>query len=219
VSDADAASFQQVRPRLFGIAFRVLGSSTDADDVVQDAWIRWHRTNRTEVRDTASFLATTTTRLAINVIQSAHARRETHVEPHLMDRIDTGADPSLDAQRGEALELAVCTLLEKLTPAERAVYVLREAFDYPYRKISNVLPLSEANARQLRLRGRRRLAGDHRRPFDARQRPRFLDALVATRTGQLARLEQLLAADMARGEVDRATARSMRPGSRDRIAA
>ena len=220
VSDADAASFQQVRQRLFGIAYRVLGSATDADDVVQDAWIRWHRTDRTEVRDTASFLATTTTRLAINVIQSARARRETHIEPQLIDRVDTRADPLLDAQRGEALELAVGELLEKLSPAERAVYVLREAFDYPYRTISEVLPLSEANARQLITRARRRLAGEHRRPIDARERRRFLAAfMVAAETGELARLEQLLSADMTGGQVDHAATHSIRAGSRVGIAA
>jgi RNA polymerase sigma-70 factor, ECF subfamily len=220
VSVADAASFQQVRQRLFGIAYRVLGSATDADDVVQDAWIRWHRTDRTEVRDTASFLATTTTRLAINVIQSARARRETHIEPQLIDRVDTRADPLLDAQQGEALELAVGALLEKLSPAERAVYVLREAFDYPYRKISEVLPLSEANARQLITRARRRLGGEHRRSIDAREQQRFLDAfVVAAKTGELARLEQLLTADMAGGQVDHATAHSITAEARVRIAA
>lgn len=202
VSEADAATFQQVRQRLFGIAYRVLGSATDADDVVQDTWIRWHRTDRAEVRDAASFLATTTTRLAINVIQSARARRETHIEPRLIDRVDTRADPLLDAQRGEALELALGALLEKLSPAERAVYVLREAFDYPYRKISEALPLSEANARQLITRARRRLAGEHRRPISAAERQRFLDAFVAAATaGELARLERLLAVDMAGGHV------------------
>ena len=114
----------------------------------------------------------------------------------------------LDAQRGEELELAVDALFEKLSPAERAVYVLREAFDYPYRKISEVLPLSEANARQLITRARRRLAGEHRRPSDAQERQRFLDAFVfAARAGELARLEQLLIADMAGGRVDHATAR------------
>jgi RNA polymerase sigma-70 factor (ECF subfamily) len=220
VSDADAASFQQVRQRLFRIAYRVLGSATDADDVVQDAWIRWHRTDRTEVRDPASFLATTTTRLAINVFQSARARRETHIEPQLIDRLDTQADPLLDAQQGEALELAVGALLQKLSPAERAVYVLREAFDYPYRKISEVLPLSEANARQLITRARRRLADEHRRAINASERQRFLDAFVlAAKTGELARLEQLLTAEMAGGQVDHATAHSIRAESRVRIAA
>jgi RNA polymerase sigma-70 factor (ECF subfamily) len=220
VSDADAASFQRVRQRLFGIAYRVLGSATDADDVVQDAWIRWHRTDRTEVRDTASFLATTTTRLAINVMQSARARRETDVEPQLVDRVDSRADPLLDAQRGEALELALGALLEKLSPAERAVYVLREAFDYPYREISEVLPLSEANARQLITRARRRLAGEHRRPIDACKRQRLLDAfVVAAETGELARLERLLTADIAGGRSDHAAAHPMTAAAPVRVAA
>jgi RNA polymerase sigma-70 factor, ECF subfamily len=216
VSDADAASFQQVRQQLFGIAHRVLGSATDADDVVQEAWIRWHRTDRTEVRDAASFLATTTMRLAINLRQSARVRRETHIEAAFIDRADTRADPLLDVQRVETLELAMGALFEKLSPGERAVYVLREAFDYPYRKISEVLPLSEENARQLITRARRRLAADQGRPIDARKRRRFLEAfLIAATTGDLARLERLLTADMARY----ATAHSMNGRSQVPIAA
>jgi RNA polymerase sigma-70 factor (ECF subfamily) len=202
VSGADAASFQNVRPRLFGIAYRVLGSATDADDVVQDTWIRWHRADRTEVRDADAFLAATTTRLAINVIQSARARHETNLEPQLFDRIDVRADPWLDAERAEALELAVRMLMEKLSPAERAVFVLREAFDYPYRQISEVLSLSEENARQLITRARRRLAGAHRRPVDAAQRQRLHDAfVVAATTGDLTTLEELLTADVRRPRV------------------
>jgi RNA polymerase sigma-70 factor, ECF subfamily len=198
VSEADAASFQRVRQRLFGIAYRVLGSASDADDVVQDAWLRWHRTDRTEVLDAPSFLAITTTRLAINVIQSARARHETHIGPQLFDQVDSCADPLLDAQRRESLESAVGALLEKLSPAERAVYVLREAFDYPYRAIAEVLALSEANARQLMARARRGLAGERRRPVDPRERRRLLRAFaVAAETGELARLEQLLTADIA----------------------
>ena len=125
-----------MRPRLFGIAYRVLGSATEADDVVQDTWIRWQGTDRSKVRDATAFLATTTTRLAINVGQSARARRETPIGPRPFELLDPGADPSLGAEQREALELAVRTLLEKLSPTERAVYVLREAFDYPYRQIA-----------------------------------------------------------------------------------
>ena len=197
VSDADAASFETVRPRLFGIAYRVLGNATEADDVLQDAWIRWQRTDRSEVRDADAFLAATTTRLAINVIQSARARRETHIGPQLVDRVDTRADPSADAEQGEALELALRRLLEKLSPAERAAYVLREAFDYPYRQIADVLALSEVNARQLVTRARRGLRGDHRRPVDATQQQCLLDAFViAAQAGNFTTLEQLLIADV-----------------------
>ena len=161
VSDADTASFQTVRPRLFGIAYRVLGSAAEAEDVVQDTWIRWQGTDRSKVRDAAGFLATTTARLAINVGQSARARRETSFGPRPVEPVDAGADPTLAVERREALELAVRTLLENLSPTERAVYVLREAFDCPYREIADRLALSEVNARQLATRARRRLAGCH----------------------------------------------------------
>jgi RNA polymerase sigma-70 factor (ECF subfamily) len=195
VSEADVASFQSVRPRLFGIAHRVLGSPSQADDVVQDAWIRWQDTDRSKVRDATAFLATTTTRLAINVTQSAWARRETPIESRLVDAIGADADPAAGAEQGEALEVAVRALLEKLSPAERAVYLLREAFDYPYRQIARVLGLSEANARQLAARARRRLAGELRRPVSAPEQRALLDAFVAAaQTGDLATLEHRLAA-------------------------
>jgi RNA polymerase sigma-70 factor, ECF subfamily len=194
VSDVDTASFHTARPRLFGIAYRVLGSASDADDVVQDTWIRWQGTDRTKVRDAPAFLATTTTRLAINVDQSARVRHETAVEPQAVERIDAGADPSLGAEQHEALELAVRTLLEKLTPTERAVYVLREAFDYPYRRIAELLALSEANARQLVTRARHHLSADHRRPVRTVEQQRLLHALVAAvQAEDIAGLERLLA--------------------------
>jgi RNA polymerase sigma-70 factor, ECF subfamily len=206
VSDADVASFQIVRPRLFGIAYRVLGTASEADDVVQETWIRWQGTDRAKVRDTGAFLATTTTRLAINVVQSAHARREAHIGLRPLDRADAAANPSLDAERGDALESAVRTLLQKLAPAERAAYVLREAFDYPYRRIAEALTLSEANARQLVTRARRRLCDEHRRPVGAAEHRRLLHVFAAAaQTGDLASLEQLLAVDMgthaASGEI------------------
>ncbi len=198
VSCSDAASFQSVRPRLFGIAYRVLGSATEADDVVQDAWIRWQGTDRRKVRDAAAFLAATTMRLAINVGQSARACRETSIGPWLLEPVDTGADPSLDAEQREALELALRIVLERLSPAERAAYVLREAFDYPYRQIGAVLALSEVNARQLVTRARRRLSGEHRRPVGRAEQQRLLDAFVAAaQTGHIATLEELLAGDLA----------------------
>jgi RNA polymerase sigma-70 factor, ECF subfamily len=162
VSDADAASFHAVRPRLFGIAYRLLGDATEAEDVVQDTWIRWQTTDRTVVRDAAAFLATTTTHLAIHVIQSARARRETTAGPRPFEPVDLGSDPSRDVERREAVTLALRTLLEKLSPTDRAAYLLREAFDYRYREIAAVLELSEANARQRVSRARRGLSGEPR---------------------------------------------------------
>jgi RNA polymerase sigma-70 factor (ECF subfamily) len=197
IAPVDTASFEAVRPRLFGIAYRTLESAADADDVVQDAWIRWQRTDRNQVRDAAAFLATTTKRLALNVAQSARARRETYIEPWHPEHVDAHADPTLDAERREALELAMRTLSERLSATERAAYVLREAFDYPYRQIARVLGTSEANARQLVARARVRLGSERRRQVSTAEQQRFIDAFVdAARTGDLATLEQLLAADV-----------------------
>jgi RNA polymerase sigma-70 factor, ECF subfamily len=192
---AHTASFEAVRPRLFGIAYRTLESAADADDVVQDTWIRWQGTDRNNVRDAAAFLATTTKRLALNVAQSARVRRETYVDARDPEPVDVQADPTLGAERREALELALRMLMEKLSPSERAAYLLREAFDYPYRRISDVLATSEANTRQLVTRARLHLASEPRRQVSAAEQQRFIDAFVdAAQTGDLRMLEQLLAA-------------------------
>jgi RNA polymerase sigma-70 factor (ECF subfamily) len=176
----------------------MLGSVAEADDVVQDAWLRWQGADRDEVRDPVGFLVTTTTRLALNVARSARVRREAYVGPWLPEPVDTSADPALGAERGEALEVAVLMLLEKLTPTERAAYVLHEAFDYPYREIAEVLDVEVENARQLASRARRKLAAE--RPatrVDDDTRRRLLDAFVAAaRDGAVAELEKLLAADV-----------------------
>ena len=156
--DDGLSAFLSVRPRLFGIAYRMLGSAVEAEDIVQDVWLRWQTADRSLVRDAAAFLATTATRLSINLIQSARTRRETYVGPWLPEPVDTRADPRLDAERGQALACGVRLLLEKLTPTERAAYILREAFDYPYRDIANVLRLQEANARQVVTRARKHVA-------------------------------------------------------------
>jgi RNA polymerase sigma-70 factor (ECF subfamily) len=197
IAPVDAASFEAVRPRLFGIAYRTLESAADADDVVQDAWIRWQGTDRNQVRDAPAFLATTTKRLALNVVQSARARHETFFQPWHPEQVDAQADPRLGAERREELEHALLTLSEKLSQSERAAYVLREAFDYPYRRIADVLATSEANARQLVTRGRVRLAGGRRRHVGAAELQRFVDAFAdAAQTGELMTLERLLAADV-----------------------
>lgn len=195
--DGGLAAFLGVRARLFGIAYRMLGSAAEAEDIVQDVWVRWQTTDRSVVRDVAAFLVTTTTRLAINVIQSARSRRETYVGPWLPEPVDTSADPGLGAERGEALELAVLMLLEKLSPAERAAYVLREAFDYPYRRIADILRLEEANTRQLVTRARRHVADGRRAPVSPAEQRRLLHAFVAAaRRGDEAALTGLFAADV-----------------------
>jgi RNA polymerase sigma-70 factor, ECF subfamily len=195
-TDDGLSSFLSVRPRLFGIAHRMLGGAAEAEDLVQEVWLRWQATDRRLVRDAAAFLATTTTRLAINVIQSARSRRETAVESWFPEPADTGADPGRGAERGQALERGVRVLLENLSPTERAAFILREAFDYAYRDIASLLRLQEANARQVVTRARQRVAGD--RPTTARpaEPRRLLDSfLAAAQHGDVAGLEHLLASE------------------------
>ena len=195
--DLAASVFDDQRPRLFGIAYRMLGSAAEAEDVVQDAWLRWQAYDRETVRDAAAFLTTVTTRLAINSAQSARSRHETYVGPWLPEPVDTSADPALGAERGEALEMAVLLLLEKLTPTERAAYVLREAFDYPYAQIAEILDTTGANVRQLVSRARKHVADERRAPVDPTEQRRLLAAfLLAAQTGDLGALEGLLAADV-----------------------
>jgi len=196
--DTAAATFAAVRPRLFGIAYRMLGTVADAEDIVQDTWERWQRTDRSAVREPAAFLATAATRLAINQAQSARVKRETYIGPWLPEPVDTSADPSLGAERGEALEFAVLVLLEKLTPTERAAYVLREAFDYPYGQIAEIIQGSEASARQLVSRARKHLAEERQvREVDHAQQKRMLEAFLdAAQSGDIAELERIFTADI-----------------------
>jgi RNA polymerase sigma-70 factor (TIGR02957 family) len=195
--DQAAAVFADVRPRLFGIAYRMLGSVSDAEDLLQDVWLRWQACDRSAVSHPAAYLATTTTRLAINVCQSARVRHETYVGPWLPEPVDTSADPQLGAERAAALELAVLLLLEKLTPTERAAYVLREAFDYPYRQIADIVQTTEATARQLVSRARKHIAAERRTPASAPEQRRLLTAFVAAaKAGDMSALEELFAADV-----------------------
>lgn len=194
----DALSvFWDVRPRLFGIAYRMLGSAHEAEDIVQEAWLRWQGTDRAVVENPAAFLATATTRLAINSLQSARARRETYVGPWLPEPVDTSNDPALGAERGEALSIAVLVLLERLTPTERAAYVLREAFAYSYSQICEIVQVSEVATRQLVSRARRHLEGERRREVSTTEQRRLLSAFVsAAQTGELEDLERLFAEDI-----------------------
>jgi RNA polymerase sigma-70 factor (ECF subfamily) len=195
--DVGLSEFVKVRPRLFGIAYRILGSAAEAEDIVQDVWVRWQSTNRSVVLDPPAYLATSTTRLAINLAQSARSRREVYVGPWLPEPVDTSTDPLLGAERGEALELAVLLLLEKLSPTERAAYVLREAFDYPYRQIAEILQLEEANTRQLVTRARQHITDGRRTPVSSGEQRRLLEAFVAAaQKGDFAALEGLFASDV-----------------------
>jgi RNA polymerase sigma-70 factor (TIGR02957 family) len=198
VDDLEEATavFMSVRPRLFGIAYRMLGSASEAEDLVQEAWVRWQKYDRSSVANPAAFLATTITRLAINALDSARARRETYIGPWLPEPVDTSADPYLGAERGEALEFAALLLMDKLKPHERAAYVLREAFDYPYTQIADVLGSTEPAVRQLVSRARKHMASERRVPASkSGQRELLATFIAAARTGDMQALERLLAAD------------------------
>jgi len=186
--------FTSVRPRLFGIAYRMLGSAAEAEDIVQDVWLRWQQSaNRSTVENPAAYLATITTRLCINVAQSAQYRRETYIGTWLPEPVDTSADPGVGAERDEALKLAVLLLLEKLSPTERAAYVLREAFDYSYRQIADILQMEEANVRQLVSRARKHIADGRRTPVSSGEQRRLLEAFIAAaQKGDMAALENVL---------------------------
>ncbi|MCX4968116.1 RNA polymerase sigma-70 factor [Streptomyces sp. NBC_00654] len=195
--DRATKDFLAVRPQLFGIAYRMLGSVAEAEDIVQDAWLRWQGADRAQVLEPAAFLTTVTTRLAINVARSARVRRESYTGPWLPEPVDTSVDPQMGAERAEALELAVLLLLEKLNPVERAAYVLREAFAYPYRLVADILETTEANTRQLVSRARKHLAAERRKQVSSADHRRLLTVFLdAARTGNLTVLEQVLAADV-----------------------
>jgi RNA polymerase sigma-70 factor (ECF subfamily) len=195
--DDGLEAFTEVRPRLFGIAYRMLGSAAEAEDIVQDVWLRWQATDRSVVETPPAFLATTTTRMCINFAQSARSRRETYVGPWLPEPVDTSNDPALGAERGEALGLAILLLLETLSPTERAAYVLREAFDYSYRQIADILQMEEANTRQLVSRARKHIADGRRAPASSEEQRRLLEAFMnAAQEGDLAALEGLFAEDV-----------------------
>jgi RNA polymerase sigma-70 factor, ECF subfamily len=206
-------AFNEARPRLFGIAYRMLGSVAEAEDIVQEAWLRWQQTDRDVVRNPAAFLTTVTTRLAINTAESARVRREQYVGPWLPEPVDTSADPSLGAENAEALESAVLMLLEKLGPEQRAAYVLRQAFGYSYDQIAEILTTSPANARQLVSRAQKHVESSRKEPVDPAKHRELLDAFVAAaRDGDVMRLERVLAAEVvsttdSAGEAPRAARR------------
>ena len=194
--DDDLSAFLRARPRLFAIAYRMLRSAAEAEDIVQDVWVRWQTANRSPVRNPLAFLVAATTRLAINVLHSARARREICSGSWLPEPVDTTSDPGLEAERGEALNSAVLLLLERLSPTERGAYVLREAFNYPHREIAAILRVEEANARQLVTRARERVSGGRRTPVSPVEQRRLLTAfLTAARTGDLAALESVFVSD------------------------
>jgi len=159
-----SGEFERHRPRLFGIAYRMLGSRTDAEDVLQDAYLRWHRGVPEELRSTDAWLVTTVTRLCIDRLRAARTEREHYVGPWLPEPLIGDAAPAADvrAELASSLSIAFLVVLEQLDPDERAAFLLHEVFETDYAEIAEILGKSEAACRQIVSRARRRVRG--RRP-------------------------------------------------------
>ena len=184
-ADALAHEFTEFRPRLLGIAYRMLGSAWDAEDVVAEAMVRWMGVDREQVREPLAFLTTVVTRLAIDQLRSARATRETYVGEWLPEPVVT--DPSrlgpLDTvERRETVSLATLRMMEALTPPERAVLVLHEAFDLTHAEIADILGISEEGARQHLRRARRHLDRDAGRSGPAVHDERWSGSSPPSRT-------------------------------------
>ncbi|WP_026257068.1 RNA polymerase sigma-70 factor [Actinopolymorpha alba] len=197
VEDATTA-FNAQRELLFGVAYRILGSAADAEDIVQDAWLRWRQVDHAGVLDARAFLVQITTRLAIDRLRSAHHRRETYVGPWLPEPILTSPDIADDVALADTVSFAMLVVLETLSPLERAVFVLREAFGFSHAEIGGMLDRSEEAVRQLARRARQHVQA--RRPrYDTdptTQRAVTQRFLAASTTGELDDLMRLLAPDV-----------------------
>lgn len=158
--------FVTYRPLLVGVAYRVLGRVVDAEDVVQEAWLRWRRVDHTEVDDPKAYLVRVVTRLAVDRLRLAHARRESYVGDWLPEPLLDAADPTARVAEVESISLAMLVVLETLSPLERVVFVLREAFHYSYAEIADVVERSESAVRQVATRARAHVR-ERRQRFDA----------------------------------------------------
>ena len=194
-----AEEFEELRSLLFAIAYRILGSVSEAEDAVQETWLRFESTP-TQPTSTKAFLSAVVTRISIDVLRSARVRRETYVGEWLPEPLldDPYEDPARSAELADSLSMAALLLLERLTPLERAVFVLREVFGFGFPEVASAVGRSEAACRQLAVRARRHMdAGRPRFEADRREREelaaRFFDAL---REGDVEGLRELLAADV-----------------------
>jgi RNA polymerase sigma-70 factor (ECF subfamily) len=189
----DAATFAHLRPLMFSIAYRMLGSAAEAEDIVQDAYLRYHSTvaGGTVVESPKAFLSAVTTRLSIDHLRSARARRESYVgvwlpEPLLTDR--RAPDPAGLAETADSLSMAFLLVLERLNPVERAVFLLHDVFDYPYDEIAGIVDKTETNCRQIAARARHHVAAE---------RPRFNPP-----ANESAELAATFCAAMTEGDLD-----------------
>src|SRR5215470_15347655 len=203
-----ADSFEPHRRRLLGLAYRMLGSVTEAEDAVQDAYLRWHAADRDAVTDARAFLTTTTTRICLDMLNSARARREAYVGPWLPEPVlDTAAlAPDSRTELAEDLSVALLLTLERLSPLERAAFLLHDVFDFSFSEVATTLERSEAACRQLAARARAhvravRPRGTTPKParsdeIDAKHTQLMSAFAAATQAGDLNALTQLLASDI-----------------------
>jgi RNA polymerase sigma-70 factor, ECF subfamily len=181
---SSTTAFEALRGRLFGLAYRMLGSRADAEDIVQEAYVRWHQVDRGGIESAEAWLVTTTSRLAIDRLRRLKTEREAYVGAWLPEPIVTEGAPDRDLELAADLSIAFLTLLERLAPEERAAFLLHDVFDIGYREIASVLERGEAACRQIVHRARERVRGDRKR-FDATEAAKatllqkFLAALEA----------------------------------------
>ncbi|MGC7101937.1 RNA polymerase sigma-70 factor [Amycolatopsis lurida] len=188
--------FEAARPRLFSLAYRMLGEAAEAEDVVQEAYLRWAKSE--PVDTPPAWLTRVATNLCLNRLTSARARRERYAGPWLPEPVVTGPGPLETAEQRDSLRFGVLVLLERLTPPERAAFVLRESFEYSHREIAGILGVSEANARQLYRRAREHV-GEPRKRFEAsaEDHRKVIERFIAAALdGDLAALEQVLTEDV-----------------------
>ncbi|MEU3818019.1 RNA polymerase sigma factor SigJ [Streptomyces sp. NPDC030392] len=197
---SDVDRFEAARPRLAAIAYRLLGSASEADDAVQETYLRWHAADVGRIEVPEAWLTKVLTNICLNQLTSARARRETYVGQWLPEPLLTG-DPMLGpadtAEQRESVSYAVLTLLERLSPNERAVYVLREAFDHPHREIAEILEITEAASQQIYHRAKKHVAdGKARARIDEAAARRIVEEFLAAATsGRTEPLVRLLTAD------------------------
>jgi RNA polymerase sigma-70 factor (ECF subfamily) len=196
--ERDEELYRAERGRLFGLAYRMLGSVSEAEEVVQDAFLRYEGVDRGEIREPGAYLTTIATRLSIDRLKSARAERETYVgswlpEPLLLDEVDMPGDVA----RAESISMAFLVLLETLSPLERAVFLLREAFEYDYAAIGEIVERTPENCRQISLRARRRVADGRPRFEPSREEREEITRrfFAAAREGEKDDLLELLAED------------------------
>ncbi|WP_040693044.1 RNA polymerase sigma-70 factor [Nocardia vinacea] len=191
--------FEEYRPLLLGLGYRLLGSMWNAEDIVQDAYLRWLGTDRTEIKEPRAFLVTVVTRLALDQLRSARVTREAYVGPWLPEPVSgTEFGPQETAELRDTLSYATLHLMERLSPPERAAFVLREAFELPYDDIAEIVGSPAATCRQLHHRAAKRLADgrDRFEPSTADHTALLTRFLDAAEGGDLATLTELLSEDV-----------------------